>query len=78
MQVPSGETTVVQGDDTMTFAEAIAKVETKKSIQIENPVPIAKWESGKHIKAMLDQLLYDHRDLEKIIVHGTICLAQLT
>lgn len=72
IQLPNGYTVVVLGNKTISLSQIIDKLQDKKDIRIEDISLFAKVD-GTLLRSFPEQTLMNFKELERILVYGTIC-----
>ena len=76
VQLPTGDTTVVLADEYSALWEVVKKVETKKELRVENASSFIQLPDGKTIPTVPEQTLINFKDIEKLVVSGTVCTSR--
>nr|KAJ3423055.1 hypothetical protein HK105_003686 [Polyrhizophydium stewartii] len=70
VQLPTGDTTMIMAEETMSISEVVKSVETKKDITIDDWTVAVLAPDGRKIDTDPEQTLSNFKEIDKLVVQG--------
>jgi hypothetical protein len=73
VQMPTGDTTVINVADKLSFADLVSKMQTKRKFRLEHFTTFVSMYDGTLIQTKPDENVLFFISAEKVILYGTLC-----